>query len=139
MRQESTAAYGTAATESVAKIVATQEAAGRYIALGYGMDFGWAIEGAIGSRIEIARLEAAVKQLQTPFLLSKEFVQKLSRPNRALSRPSTTWRSSVKLARAAAPKGPGGEPPTVAARGLSHLRPECFARKKNRHQHSHDL
>ena len=64
----------------------------------YGMHFGWAIEGAIGSPLKIdasylsphvntaARLEAATKQFQTMFLLSDEFVKQLSPRNQRLCR-----------------------------------------------------
>jgi hypothetical protein len=62
------------------------------------MQFGWAIEGAIGSPLKIdasylsphvntaARLEAATKQFQTMFLLSDEFVKQLSPRNQKLCR-----------------------------------------------------
>jgi hypothetical protein len=80
------------------KIIATLTKAGRHISLGYGMHFGWAIEGAIGSNLKIdasylsphvntaARLEAATKQFQTMFLLSEEFVKQLSFKNQKLCR-----------------------------------------------------
>jgi class 3 adenylate cyclase len=77
----------------VTKIVATLEKAGRSVSLGYGLHHGWAIEGAIGSNLKIdasylsphvntaARLEAATKQFKTMFLLSEDFVKKLSPRN----------------------------------------------------------
>jgi hypothetical protein len=39
--------------EYAAKIVETLVQAGRKVSLGYGMHFGWAIEGAIGSNLKI--------------------------------------------------------------------------------------
>jgi hypothetical protein len=84
--------------EFAARIVKTLISAGRNISLGYGMHFGWAIEGAIGSNLKIdasylsphvntaARLEAATKQFGTMFLMSEEFVQQLSPKNQSLCR-----------------------------------------------------
>mmetsp|Transcript_28001 Transcript_28001/g.36182 ORF Transcript_28001/g.36182 Transcript_28001/m.36182 type:complete len:983 (-) Transcript_28001:549-3497(-) len=92
------AAFELKKAEFASKIVQTLQAAGRHVALGYGMHFGWAIEGAIGSNMKIdasylsphvntaARLEAATKQFGTMFLMSEEFVQQLSPKNQALSR-----------------------------------------------------
>lgn len=80
------------------KIIETLFKAGRNISLGYGMHFGWAVEGAIGSSMKIdasylsphvntaARLEAATKQFQTMFLLSHDFVKQLSPRNQRLCR-----------------------------------------------------
>eukprot|EP01137_Pigoraptor_chileana_P036750 Opistho-2@32871 len=60
--------------------------------IGFGLHFGWAIEGAIGSRYKIdcsylsphvntsSRLEAATKQYGSPILMSGEFVELLSPP-----------------------------------------------------------
>lgn len=60
------------------------------VSLGFGLHFGWAIEGAIGSRHKIdasylsphvntaSRLEAATKQFGVPILLSEAFVKLLS-------------------------------------------------------------
>jgi class 3 adenylate cyclase len=92
------AAFQLKKAEFASRIVETLIKAGRHVALGYGMHFGWAIEGAIGSNLKIdasylsphvntaARLEAATKQFGTMFLMSEEFVQQLSPRNQALSR-----------------------------------------------------
>eukprot|EP00613_Pedinella_sp_CCMP2098_P055393 CAMPEP_0171890030 /NCGR_PEP_ID=MMETSP0992-20121227/43952_1 /TAXON_ID=483369 /ORGANISM="non described non described, Strain CCMP2098" /LENGTH=899 /DNA_ID=CAMNT_0012517199 /DNA_START=93 /DNA_END=2792 /DNA_ORIENTATION=+ len=73
-------------------------AAGRNVNMGYGLHFGWAIEGAIGSSMKIdasylsphvntaARLEAATKQFGEMILMSGEFVAKLSVSNKQLCR-----------------------------------------------------
>ena len=70
-----------------------EQAAGRDVTLGYGLHYGWAIEGAIGSNLKTdasylsphvntaARLEAATKQFRTMFLLSDDFVKRLSPRN----------------------------------------------------------
>jgi hypothetical protein len=80
------------------ELVSTLVAAGRCIEMGYGLHFGWAIEGAIGSALKIdasylsphvntsARLEGATKQFGVPILMSGEFVAKLSHANRQLCR-----------------------------------------------------
>lgn len=72
--------------------------AGRHIQMGYGLHYGWAIEGAIGSSLKIdasylsphvntaARLEAATKQYKQQFLMSGAFVVRLSAANRQLCR-----------------------------------------------------
>eukprot|EP01063_Lacrimia_lanifica_P032232 TRINITY_DN5469_c1_g3_i1.p1 TRINITY_DN5469_c1_g3~~TRINITY_DN5469_c1_g3_i1.p1 ORF type:complete len:1043 (+),score=305.47 TRINITY_DN5469_c1_g3_i1:151-3279(+) len=64
--------------------------------LGYGLHFGWAIEGAIGSSLKIdvsylsphvniaARLEAATKQYRTDVLMSDAFCSILSQPVAAM-------------------------------------------------------
>ena len=66
--------------------------------MGYGLHYGWAIEGAIGSSMKIdasylsphvntaARLEAATKQYKQQFLMSGAFVVRLSGANRQLCR-----------------------------------------------------
>ena len=66
--------------------------------MGYGLHYGWAIEGAIGSSMKIdasylsphvntaARLEAATKQYKQQFLMSGAFVVRLSANNRKLCR-----------------------------------------------------
>merc|ERR1712072_152436 len=60
------------------------------VRMGFGLHYGWAIEGAIGSEYKIdasylspnvnmaSRLEAATKQFRTPILLSEHFVALLS-------------------------------------------------------------
>ena len=60
------------------------------VRMGFGLHFGWAIEGAIGSKFKIdasylspnvnmaARLEAATKQYGTPLLMSSAFTRRLS-------------------------------------------------------------
>ena len=62
------------------------------VKMGYGLHYGWAIEGAIGSHFKVdasylspnvnmaARLEAATKQYGVAMLLSGEFYELLSRP-----------------------------------------------------------
>ena len=68
------------------------------VRMGFGLHYGWAIEGAIGSELKIdasylsphvnlaARLEAATKQYGVPLLLSGEFVALLSPDLAALCR-----------------------------------------------------
>jgi len=63
---------------------------GYSVKMGYGLHLGWAIEGAIGSRLKIdasylspnvnmaSRLEAATKQYGTPILMSHLFANSLS-------------------------------------------------------------
>ena len=83
-----------------------EQAAGRDVTLGYGLHYGWAIEGAIGSNLKIdasylsphvntaARLEAATKQFRTMFLLSDDFVKRLSPRNQvSVSKNSRVHRS----------------------------------------------
>lgn len=67
-----------------------QRMPGFQVTMGFGLHFGWAIEGAIGSNYKIdasylspnvnmaSRLEAATKQFKVPLLLSEDFVICLS-------------------------------------------------------------
>jgi len=60
------------------------------VSLGFGLHYGWAIEGAVGSRLKVdatylspnvnlsARLEAATKQYGVDILVSEEFYKRLS-------------------------------------------------------------
>ena len=68
------------------------------VKLNFGLHFGWAIEGALGSKLKVdatylspnvnlaSRLEAATHQFGTSFLMSGEFVQNLSAPVKSLCR-----------------------------------------------------
>jgi len=65
---------------------------GRRVQLGFGLHFGWAIEGAVGSTLKIdvtylsphvnlaARLESLTKQYNIPLLMSSAFYKRLSLP-----------------------------------------------------------
>lgn len=73
------------------------------VRMGFGLHLGWAIEGAIGSRLKIdasylspnvnmaARLEAATKQYGVPLLMSDAFVDNLSGPVRGGDRARRVW------------------------------------------------
>jgi hypothetical protein len=82
----------------IKELIHTLTLAGRKVSMGYGLHFGWAIEGAIGSTMKIdasylsphvntaARLEAATKQFGATILMSHEFMLRLSPENQNLCR-----------------------------------------------------